>query len=269
MQIFTIGLYELHPNGTYKRDAAGAAVPTYDNDDIMVRARVDRLRPPAASAEYRGGERVHGNWIDPMAIEADWRDVFPKMDLRDGFIGDRYPLCADAPPRAFLRAGATWRYLGQNPLPDLASDPSSFATLRTKRFAPDPRSSALHAALCNATNATCRFRARSCSGPTSRATAPSASSTRCATRAQLVPPTRSAREQHERQLLLRVRARAVRAPRVRAVDRAAGLVGTHAHRPDVRRPARDRGGADVLRVDDDQRPQGGRRARRPNTLASA
>ena len=25
MQIFTIGLYELHPNGTYKRDAAGAA----------------------------------------------------------------------------------------------------------------------------------------------------------------------------------------------------------------------------------------------------
>ena len=99
-----------------------------------------------------------GNWIDPMSIDADWRDVFPKMDLRDGFIGDRYPLCADAPPRAFLRAGATWRYLGQNPLPDLVSDPSSFATLRTQRFAPDPRSSALHAALCNATNATCRFR---------------------------------------------------------------------------------------------------------------
>ena len=53
------------------------------------------------------------NWIDPMTLDEDWRDVFPKMDLRDDFIGDRYPLCVARPSRAFLRAGATWRYLGQ------------------------------------------------------------------------------------------------------------------------------------------------------------
>jgi hypothetical protein len=53
------------------------------------------------------------NWIDPMTLNEDWRDVFPKMDLRDDFIGDRYPLCVERPSRAFLRKGATWRYLGQ------------------------------------------------------------------------------------------------------------------------------------------------------------
>ena len=53
------------------------------------------------------------NWIDPMTLNEDWRDVFPKTDLRDDFIGDRYPLCVERPSRAFLRKGATWRYLGQ------------------------------------------------------------------------------------------------------------------------------------------------------------
>ena len=40
MQLFTIGLFELNPDGSEKLDAAGDPVPTYDSDDIREFARV-------------------------------------------------------------------------------------------------------------------------------------------------------------------------------------------------------------------------------------
>lgn len=40
MQLFTIGLYELNLDGTYKLDDQGRRIPTYDNDDIRQMARV-------------------------------------------------------------------------------------------------------------------------------------------------------------------------------------------------------------------------------------
>ena len=40
MQLFTIGLYELNSDGTYKLDASGKPIETYDNADIQGLARV-------------------------------------------------------------------------------------------------------------------------------------------------------------------------------------------------------------------------------------
>ncbi len=40
MQLFTIGLYELNTNGTYKLDGNGDEIPTYDQDDIKEFAKV-------------------------------------------------------------------------------------------------------------------------------------------------------------------------------------------------------------------------------------
>ncbi len=40
MQLFSIGLWELHPDGTRKLDAQGEPIPTYDNGDITELARV-------------------------------------------------------------------------------------------------------------------------------------------------------------------------------------------------------------------------------------
>jgi uncharacterized protein (DUF1800 family) len=40
MQLFTIGLWELHPDGTRKLDAAGEVIPTYDNAVITEMAKV-------------------------------------------------------------------------------------------------------------------------------------------------------------------------------------------------------------------------------------
>ncbi len=40
MQLFSIGLYELNPDGTRQLDTAGNFIPTYDNDDIAEFAKV-------------------------------------------------------------------------------------------------------------------------------------------------------------------------------------------------------------------------------------
>lgn len=40
MQLFSIGLFELHPNGKRKKDRRGRDIPTYDNHDIKQLARV-------------------------------------------------------------------------------------------------------------------------------------------------------------------------------------------------------------------------------------
>jgi cullin-associated NEDD8-dissociated protein 1 len=48
-----------------------------------------------------------------MVINADWHDRFPKTKMQGvGYIGDKFPLCADLPPRPFLANGATFRFLG-------------------------------------------------------------------------------------------------------------------------------------------------------------
>ena len=39
MQLFSIGLYELNMDGTYKVDADGEVLQTYDNTDIQTFAR--------------------------------------------------------------------------------------------------------------------------------------------------------------------------------------------------------------------------------------
>lgn len=40
MQLFTIGLHELNPDGTARRDENGAVIETYNNDDVMALAKV-------------------------------------------------------------------------------------------------------------------------------------------------------------------------------------------------------------------------------------
>jgi hypothetical protein len=59
--------------------------------------------------------------IDPMQINPNWRDVFPKMDLNDGFIGDAYPLCSDLPENQCLKKGAKYILLCSLSLPEYQS----------------------------------------------------------------------------------------------------------------------------------------------------
>merc|ERR1719273_186500 len=124
----------------------GTPVSTYDNDDIMTYARA---WTGFARQNQRGNiEDINdANRIDPMRIVAEWRDMFPKMDLFDGYVGDGYPLCEDLPTHSYLKKGATYRLLGSNPYPELQTDnfSSDDTTLRLDLI---PGESELYNALC-------------------------------------------------------------------------------------------------------------------------
>eukprot|EP00957_Ditylum_brightwellii_P206334 15347899-Ditylum_brightwellii.AAC.1 len=130
MQLFTIGLVWLNQDGTPKLDANGKQIEVYSNEDIMSFARAW-----TGFRKYQDRGNIENeqacstcNRQDPMFIDKDRRDVFPKSDLLGGYIGDRYPLCVDLPDKMFLRKGAKYRFLGSNPLPELMEDNDKFAT---------------------------------------------------------------------------------------------------------------------------------------------
>ena len=82
MQLFSIGLYRLHPDGTPLRDAAGEIMGTYTNDDIVTFSRAwtgHDLQPRRVNVEAdqnfaaqpEGGQ----NYIDPLRVRPEWRAV--------------------------------------------------------------------------------------------------------------------------------------------------------------------------------------------------
>ena len=112
MQLFTIGLWRLNPDGSRMLDSEGNSIPTYSNEDIMNFARVFTGFDEQGA---RGNvEHVEGkvNVIDPMLLRAEWRDVYPKPDLLGGYLGDGYPLCSEQPAQGFLQQGAKYHFVG-------------------------------------------------------------------------------------------------------------------------------------------------------------
>ncbi|MCA0908664.1 DUF1800 domain-containing protein [Ruegeria marisrubri] len=104
MQLFTIGLFELNPDGTEKLDASGKPIPTYDNRDIKALARVfTGLLPSAYEYEWETSfwdESLTGYPVgfedgidkafktvpfirvtEPMVIDEDYHDRGPKQLL--------------------------------------------------------------------------------------------------------------------------------------------------------------------------------------------
>jgi len=163
MQLFSIGVHQLNMDGTLKIDpATGLPIPTYQNGDIQTFARA---WTGFQRQEQRSNIELGSNWepnrIDPMRINSWWRDVYPKMDLNDGFIGDAYPLCSDLPDKQFLKQGAKYILLGSSSLPELQTgEPDWWATEQNiVRMALDPTASELYNVLCNADEyGTCHFR---------------------------------------------------------------------------------------------------------------
>lgn len=148
MQLFSIGLWELNPDGTQELDAAGEAIQTYGSEEIQSFAKAwtgFRL------ASERGNIEGERNRIDPMNIMAERRDAFPKMDLYHGHLGDGYPRCLHLPPREFLRRGATYRYISSGMRSQLQTDHGNFNSQISGNY---PKlmlrrsSSALYRALC-------------------------------------------------------------------------------------------------------------------------
>ena len=148
MQLFTVGLWQLHPNGTRRLDGQGRPIPTYDNDDIVAFARVwTGLSRQASRGNYDLPTSSYPNLLDPMFIKMLWKDLLPKTDLEGGYLGDGYPLCAELPAHHFLSKGARFRYTGRTSDEGAIFDTDAEGAFRG-RFTPAAATSALHAALC-------------------------------------------------------------------------------------------------------------------------
>ena len=152
MQLFTIGLAKLNNDGSIVRDSNGVQIETYTNEDIMSFSRVwTGFDHQLMRGNIETNRDIKSrNDVDPMRINPDWRDSFPKMNLYGGHLGDKLPLCKDLPSKNFLRKGATYSFIGRSPLPRLIKDPVEFDLSQEgiKRVDLDPTSSALHSKLC-------------------------------------------------------------------------------------------------------------------------
>eukprot|EP00746_Dinoflagellata_sp_MGD_P168408 gnl/MRDRNA2_/MRDRNA2_99843_c0_seq1.p1 gnl/MRDRNA2_/MRDRNA2_99843_c0~~gnl/MRDRNA2_/MRDRNA2_99843_c0_seq1.p1 ORF type:complete len:1948 (-),score=297.36 gnl/MRDRNA2_/MRDRNA2_99843_c0_seq1:198-6041(-) len=121
MQLFSIGLWKLNPDGSRIKDKDGNDVPTYSNDQIMNIARVFTGFDQQQGRSNYETSKGRPNPIDPMRMHKNWHDQYPKPDLDGNFLGDGYPLCADIPSHAFLAKGAKYVYIG-----DAYNGPDSF-----------------------------------------------------------------------------------------------------------------------------------------------
>lgn len=150
MQLFSIGLVKLEEDGRPKLDSNRMPLPTYTNDHIISFARAWTgfvLQHGRGNIEDEPGQQY--NHIDPMTILATWRDRFPKIDLGDGYVGDRFPLCADFPEKMFLKEGATYRLLGGTPRPQSFDDNRNFYLPGVKHLVLNATTSFLYGELHN------------------------------------------------------------------------------------------------------------------------
>lgn len=78
MQLFSIGLQQLHSDGSLVLDRSGSPIVTYTNEDVSEMARL-------WTGLNRQGKRGNiednddKNQIDPMRIKARIKDTFPKV----------------------------------------------------------------------------------------------------------------------------------------------------------------------------------------------
>ena len=153
MQLFTTGMLKLKNDGNVIMDSKGNPIRVYTNEDIVEYARV---WTGFESRVHRGNiENLwHLNHVDPMKINMDFRDIFPKMGLDRKYIGDGYPLCSDLPDKHFLKVGALYRLLGSSSSPELMKDPKEWASdVKAKRIKLETNGpNSLFAKLCSASD---------------------------------------------------------------------------------------------------------------------
>ena len=78
MQLFTIGLWELNPDGSRKLDVIGRPIPTYDNNDITELARVFTGMYFASPYGWGGGGWAETDFALPMVMYSEYHDFEAK-----------------------------------------------------------------------------------------------------------------------------------------------------------------------------------------------
>ena len=81
MQLFSVGLVELQPDGTAKVDINGATIPTYDNRTISEMAKVFTGLGFATNASVPNFRGAPVNYLQPMQFYADFHEPGEKQIL--------------------------------------------------------------------------------------------------------------------------------------------------------------------------------------------
>ena len=80
MQLFSIGLFRLKPDGTLVKDGRGQPIPTYDNDDITEMAKIfTGLAFDGPNRDFYDGTEA---WTVPMRMYDEYHEPGPKTLLR-------------------------------------------------------------------------------------------------------------------------------------------------------------------------------------------
>ena len=102
MQLMSLGLYELNPDGTRRTDAAGQPIPTYDADDISGLARVftgfSWYSPTPSQQTFFGQNRDLASTITPMVAYPQFHSLSAKV-----FLTTNIPASTTSNPTGDLR----------------------------------------------------------------------------------------------------------------------------------------------------------------------
>ena len=161
MQLFTIGLKELNTDGTVRKKK-GKPIETYTNANVMDFARIfTGFSRQLSRANIEATSTLNPfNKMDPMRIRSEFRDMFPKMNLYGGFIGDGYPLCSSLPYDMFLRKGATYWYIGATPVPERGDPEPTWANDAGAVRLELSEDSRLYVQLCGSSTARCSYQSQ-------------------------------------------------------------------------------------------------------------
>ncbi|MBK1853692.1 DUF1800 family protein [Verrucomicrobiaceae bacterium 5K15] len=85
MQLFTVGLWQLNPDGSRKLDNQGEPIPTYNNAEITELARVFTGLWYDSEWGWGSGGWAEDHFMRPMVMHADYHDTETKT-LLDGFV---------------------------------------------------------------------------------------------------------------------------------------------------------------------------------------
>lgn len=102
MQLMSIGLFRLNPDGTVQRDAANNPIPSYTPADISNLARVftgfSWYHPSPTNSTFFGGSRHADSTIRPMIAYPQYHSLSAKT-----FLGVTIPASATSDPTGDLR----------------------------------------------------------------------------------------------------------------------------------------------------------------------
>ncbi|MEM1123575.1 MAG: DUF1800 domain-containing protein [Bacteroidota bacterium] len=102
MQLFSIGLYELNPDGSRKLDGSGNLIPTYDNDDIEEFAKIFTGMTWGDNFLFGRNPTREESYTQPMQMFNFWHEPGPKTLLNGVVVPDRDPVDGLADVQAAL-----------------------------------------------------------------------------------------------------------------------------------------------------------------------